>query len=175
MDLQHAHRPKFQTQLLTRQGHARKLGCPAYHGHEQKKPPANGPIVGRGTNGREEHRHDLKQIIKTTPNNRRAIESNILQNSTRSRSRRWSSQPWFPSPRAGRIYSTHKHPDRMSLAHGQGHSPRQWRETERESRSSLWCVDINTFSVLPNMRRTSRANSLDNTHTHRILNSHPNN
>jgi hypothetical protein len=64
MALQHAYQPTLQTRSLTRQAHACKLGCPTYHGHGHKEPPAKGPIVGRGANGREEHRHDLKTESK---------------------------------------------------------------------------------------------------------------
>ena len=78
-------------------------------------------------------------------------ESDIPQNWSRSRLRRWSSLPWFHDPRAGRIYPTHWSPDRMIQAHGRGHSRRQWRETERESQYSLWCVDIKSLLVLSNM------------------------
>lgn len=64
MAFQYAYQPMLQTQSLTRQTHACKLGCPAHHGHGQKELPAKGPIVCGGANGREEHRHDLKTESK---------------------------------------------------------------------------------------------------------------
>jgi len=67
--IRHGHqsaRPRvtIQTRSLTRQGHACKLGCPTYQGHDQKQPLAYRTIVTGRSDSRENHAHGLRQKLR---------------------------------------------------------------------------------------------------------------
>ena len=98
----------LQTRPLTRQGHACELGCPAYHGHDQKQPLVKETVVTGGSDCRENHAHDLKQKMRNGAEAQKRVRgSDAPQSSHRSQLRRWSSLPWSRYPRAARIFQRH--------------------------------------------------------------------
>jgi len=179
MSIQSA-RPRvtLQTRPLTRQGHACELGCPAYHGHDQKQPLVKETVVTGGSDCRENHAHDLKQKMSNGAEAQKRVRgSDAPQSSHRSQLRRWSSLPWSRYPRAARIFRTHQRPDKMNLVHGRDRILRQKRETGKVLGSSLRYVDYQPFVCRVKKclgRHTHGTNCLDDTtHTNPVLSGHP--